>query len=77
MPRNLPDRIYAQRRDLGDRIRILRSRLPATQETLAARTGIDRRTLQRIERGESDPRYSDLIVLAEALGLTVADLVRE
>ncbi|MFI9492853.1 MULTISPECIES: helix-turn-helix domain-containing protein [Streptomyces] len=75
MPRDLPDRILQQRRDLGDRIRVLRRDLPATQEAFTEMTGIDRRTLQRIERGTSDPRYSDLI--AEALGVAVADLVRE
>ncbi|MGW1813262.1 helix-turn-helix domain-containing protein [Streptomyces sp. NPDC002125] len=76
MPRDLPDRIHQQRRDLGDRIRALRKGLPATQERLAEMTGIDRRTLQRIERGTSDPKYSDLALLAEALHVTVADLVR-
>ncbi|MEV3995829.1 helix-turn-helix transcriptional regulator [Streptomyces halstedii] len=77
MPRDLPDRIHQQRQDLGDRIRVLRRGLPATQEQFAEATGIDRRTLQRIERGTSDPRYSDLILIAEALGIAVADLVRE
>lgn len=77
MPRDLPDRIYQQRQDLGDRIRDLRKGLRLTQEALAETTGIDRRTLQRIERGTSDPRYSDLALLADALKVTVADLVRE
>ncbi|MFS0698335.1 helix-turn-helix domain-containing protein, partial [Streptomyces nitrosporeus] len=66
-----------QRRDLGDRIRVLRKTLPATQEQFGEMAGIDRRTLQRIERGTSDPRYSDLLLIAEALGISVADLVRE
>jgi transcriptional regulator with XRE-family HTH domain len=77
VPRDLPDRIYQQRQDLGDRIRDLRKGLRLTQEALAETTGIDRRTLQRIERGTSDPRYSDLALLADALKVTVADLVRE
>ncbi|MEV7713060.1 helix-turn-helix transcriptional regulator [Streptomyces sp. NPDC088270] len=77
MPRNFPDRIYQQRRDLGDRIRVLRKGLPATQEKLAEMTGIDRRTLQRIERGISDPRYSDLLLIAEALDVPLAELVQE
>lgn len=76
MPRDLPERIYEQRRDLGERIRVLRTGLPATQEAFAEMTGIDRRTLQRIEGGTSDPRYSDLALIAEALRVTVADLVR-
>lgn len=77
MPRDLPDRIYQQRRDLGDRIRVLRSAARHTQEVFAEMTGIDRRTLQRIERGTSDPRYSDLVLIAEALEIPLADLVRQ
>lgn len=39
-------------------------------------TDIDRRTLQRIEAGESDPRYGDLLRIADALGVPVEELVR-
>ncbi|MFD6421691.1 helix-turn-helix domain-containing protein [Streptomyces sp. NPDC060198] len=77
VPRQTPSRVYEQRRDLGDRIRIRRSRLRVTQERLAELTGIDRRTLQRIERGESDPRYGHLILIADALGCTVVELLLE
>lgn len=77
VPREIPERIYQQRRDLGDRIRVLRTQMPATQELLAEMTGIDRRTLQRIERGTSDPPYSTLVLIADAIGVPLADLVRE
>jgi transcriptional regulator with XRE-family HTH domain len=77
VPRDLPERIYQQRQDLGDRIRVLRKGLPATQERFAELTGIDRRTLQRIERGTSDPRYSDLLLIARALEVSLSDLVQE
>lgn len=39
-------------------------------------TDIDRRTYQRIEAGTSDPRYGDLLRIAQALGVPLADLVR-
>ncbi|MFJ8883590.1 helix-turn-helix transcriptional regulator [Streptomyces sp. NPDC102402] len=77
MPRDLPEQIHQQRRDLGERIRVLRSGARKTQEAFAEMTGIDRRTLQRIERGTSDPRFSDLLLIARALEMTVSDLVQE
>jgi len=36
--------------------------------------GIDRRTLQRIERGTSDPPYSSLLLIAHALEVPYRDL---
>ncbi|MGY3679769.1 transcriptional regulator with XRE-family HTH domain [Streptomyces sp. TE33382] len=48
-----------------------------TQEAFAEMTNINRRTLQRIERGVSDPRYTDLVRIADAIGVPLADLVRE
>lgn len=77
VPRDLPDWTYTRRRELGDRIRDLRSRANLTQEVFAEMTGIDRRTLQRIEAGTSDPPYSSLLLIADALGLTVEDVVRQ
>lgn len=44
---------------------------------LADRIGVERRTIQRYESGERDPRYTDLLLIAAALDTTVADLVRE
>lgn len=77
MPRDLPEWIHLQRRSLGDRIRILRAGAGLTQQHLVEMTDIDRRTYQRIERGTSDPRYSDLLLIARALEVPLSDLVRE
>ncbi|WP_406398843.1 helix-turn-helix transcriptional regulator [Streptomyces uncialis] len=74
MPRDLPPWIYDRRRDLGDRIRQRRRSARLTQEGLAELTGIDRRTLQRIEVGTSDPPYSSLLLIAHALAVPVGDL---
>ncbi len=37
---------------------------------------MERRSVQRYERGERDPRFTDLVLIADALGVTVAELVR-
>ncbi|MFE9127124.1 helix-turn-helix domain-containing protein [Streptomyces sp. NPDC007148] len=67
--------IFDRRRELGDRIRSLRLHANFTQEQFAEATGIERRTLQRIESGESDPRYSQLLRIAAALDIRVTVLV--
>ncbi len=74
MPRDIPEWITDRRRELGDRVRQLRLHADYTQERFAEITGIDRRTLQRIERGESDPRYGHLLRIASALGIPVSRL---
>lgn len=61
---------------LGDRIRDVRLHRNLTQEVFAEMAGIDRRTLQRIERGTSDPPYSTVVLIADALDVPVEDLVR-
>ncbi|MFF8839565.1 helix-turn-helix domain-containing protein [Streptomyces sp. NPDC015130] len=76
VPHEQPPWVHERRRTLGRRIRDQRIHRGHTQEALVEMTDIDRRTLQRIEAGESDPRYGDLLRIAEALGLDVADLVR-
>jgi transcriptional regulator with XRE-family HTH domain len=49
-----------------------------TQEELARVTGISRRTLQRIERGEmSNPHIRQLTNCALALGLELDDLIED
>lgn len=35
---------------------------------------MERRSIQRYERGERDPTFSDLVLIAHVLGVTVADL---
>lgn len=47
-----------------------------TQEAFVEMINIDRRTFQRIEAGTSDPRYGDLLLIADALDVPLAHLVR-
>jgi transcriptional regulator with XRE-family HTH domain len=72
VPRDVPDWIINRRRELGVRIRDLRIDANHTQESLAQAADVDRRTLQRIEAGQSDPRFGDLLRIAAALGQRVA-----
>lgn len=39
------------------------------------KAGIDRRSIQRYEAATRDPRYADLLLIAEALEVAVGDLV--
>jgi transcriptional regulator with XRE-family HTH domain len=48
-----------------------------TAGELAARSGVGRNTISRIERGLVEPQAATLHKLAEALGMSVADLVGE
>ncbi|WP_435192754.1 helix-turn-helix transcriptional regulator [Streptomyces sp. NRRL F-5630] len=47
-----------------------------TQETLAERSGLDRKTVVRIEGGTHSTLLDHLLLIARALGRPLADLVR-
>jgi transcriptional regulator with XRE-family HTH domain len=53
---------------IGRRIHQIRREKGMTQEQLAARAGINLRTLQRIEKGDTEPRGNTLRLLSNALG---------
>src|SRR5262245_23062349 len=56
--------------DLGTLLRAWRERALLTQEQLAARAGLNPRTVRRLETGElRRPRTSSVRALADALGL--------
>ncbi|NEC12085.1 helix-turn-helix transcriptional regulator [Streptomyces sp. SID8014] len=74
-PQDHPAWLLAERRVLGDRIRERRMWRNLTQEKLAELAGISRDTVQRIERGTNDPRYSDLARIARALDTPLAERV--
>ncbi|MFH8744861.1 helix-turn-helix domain-containing protein [Streptomyces albidoflavus] len=74
-PQDHPAWLLAERRALGDRIRDRRMWRNLTQEKVAEKAGVSRDTVQRIERGTNDPRYSDLARIARALDTPLAELV--
>ena len=58
------------------RLRQLRRRLGMTQATLAAKAGVSRGYLSRLEIGQHDPPLSTLLRLAKALRVPVAELLK-
>ncbi|MGW0993556.1 helix-turn-helix domain-containing protein [Streptomyces sp. NPDC002523] len=76
MPRDNSDWIMQRRRELGERIADLRAAAHHTQESLGEATSLSRSHLQRIESGEADARYSDLLRIAAILGTPVSELTR-
>lgn len=59
---------------LGQRIRGLRKRLGVSQEELADRAGVHWTYLARTERGAQNPTLENLHAIAQALGVSLADL---
>ncbi|MBV7671358.1 helix-turn-helix domain-containing protein [Streptomyces halstedii] len=74
---SLPEWAVTRRRELGQRLGDARRAAGMSQEHLGDLIGVERRTIQRYESGTRDPRYTDLLLLADALGVPLADLVRE
>jgi len=54
-----------------------RGKAALTQEELAFRAGIDRTFVSRLERGIRQPTITTLIGLAEAMGISATELVKE
>ena len=75
MLRDSPEWIIERRRELGERVADLRTAAHHTQETFCEATGLSRSTLQRIESGEGDPRYGELLRIAAVLDTRVSVLV--
>ena len=61
---------------IARRVKEVRTRLGLTASALAARSGIQRPNISRIESGRHMPSLDTLERLAEALGVPVAELVR-
>jgi len=72
MPSSAPD--VATEVDVGERLRELRRRRRATLRTVAERSGLSESFLSQVERGRSNASIASLRRIAEALGVSVADL---
>ncbi|PAZ15705.1 DNA-binding protein [Streptomyces sp. SA15] len=70
------DWLIAERRAIGDRIRVTRLRQDMTQETVFLAARVARSTYQEIEAGAADARVSTLLKIARVLGVHVTDLLR-
>lgn len=60
---------------LGQKIRYERLKNSLSQEDLEEKSGVSRRTISEIERGNADIRYTNLYQIAEALNLTISELL--
>ena len=61
---------------LGQRISEHRRSAGLSQDQLADAIGMERRSIQRYERAERDPRFSDLVRIADAIGVPLSELVK-
>lgn len=72
----LPEWVPTRRRAIGDRVRAARTAAGLTQEQVAGRCGLDRKTVNRLEQGHTSPLLDHLLLVADAIGVDLADLVR-
>jgi transcriptional regulator with XRE-family HTH domain len=59
---------------MGRRLREIRTRRLLTQQALAAKAGLSLNTINRIEQGKFEPRFSTIHKLAGALGISPEEL---
>ncbi|MET9138919.1 helix-turn-helix domain-containing protein [Streptomyces parvulus] len=72
----LPDWVPDRRRQIGDHIRAVRTERKLSQEKLAELVDLDRKTVNRIEQGSHSALLDHLLLIADALDVPLADLVR-
>lgn len=76
--RELPsNKAEASLRELARRIRTLRERKELKQEEFAQASGISVSFASLLERGERSPSYETLVQIADALGVSLAELFRD
>lgn len=73
----LPGWVHQRRRAIGDQVRAVRTRRKLTQEQLGELVDLDRKTINRVEQGTHATLIDHLLLIADALGVPLADLVRE
>lgn len=78
MPRSapLPDWVLDRRRRVGDQIRAARLHANLTQEAVAHAIPMDRASYNRIEQGHASATLDTLLLIADAIGVPLAELVR-
>ena len=62
---------------IGERIRNARKRAKLSQTELGRRVGYSMNGIGKIERGESDPKFSVLLNIADVLDIQIEGIVRE
>ncbi|MFI6356986.1 helix-turn-helix domain-containing protein [Streptomyces sp. NPDC050743] len=72
----LPDWVPRRRAEIGLHIREARRAAGLSQVTLGERIGRDHKTISRWENALRAPDLTDLLLIADALGIPLSDLVR-
>jgi transcriptional regulator with XRE-family HTH domain len=72
----MPDWVPARRREIGDRIRTARRAAGLSQIQLGERVGRDHKSIHRYETAQRAPSLTDLLLIADALGIPLAELVQ-
>jgi transcriptional regulator with XRE-family HTH domain len=72
----MPDWVHARRREIGARVRDARLNANLTQLQLGELIGRDHRTIHRWEYALRIPDLEDLLLIADALDVPLAELVR-
>ena len=65
----------AVRKTLSETLKDHRTRCKMTQEFVAESLGVSRQAVSKWETGESDPTMSNLVLLAQLYGVTLAELL--
>ena len=65
----------AVRRTLSETLKDHRTRCKMTQEFAAESLGVSRQAVSKWETGETDPTMSNLVLLAQLYGVTLAELL--
>lgn len=71
MPTPLPDQLA-----LGRAVRAIRDEKKISQVQLAEATGLAQAWISQIERGRRNPSWSNVLRLAEGLGVRLSELVK-
>jgi transcriptional regulator with XRE-family HTH domain len=72
MPSSAPD--VSTEIDVGERLRAIRRSRRCTLRTVATRSGLSESFLSQVERGQSSASIASLRRIADALGVSIADL---
>ena len=72
----LPERVIARRRQVGNNVRAAREAKGLSQEKLGELSDLDRKTINRIEQATHGTSIDHLQLIADALDVPLAELVR-
>lgn len=72
----MPGWVHPRRAAIGERIRQHRRGAGLSQVQLGERIGRDHKTIHRWESAITDPSLTDLLLVADAVGIPLDELVR-